>query len=365
MPGQGLCRDMLGPNFVPQTPLRAEEAGVVKRPNRMSLLVAGRSDLFDMNESVLDAVTDSPVCSYTASSSPNPIGLVHRIADLQEALRKVTEELDSTKKSLQEERKRNKDGLSPTSISYPFDLNGSSIVYPENAKHILDTVAKITAGMSDLEETIKKQLCVSEASNYCGDINLSRISTISGASSTRNLDQGTSTETVRAETQLYSKRFHGSPTNIKAEASASLWCGHGTPEWCRRLKVGDFVDAKDKDRKWYKGIIADAKPKSEMAEKRCFKVHFMGWSDEWDLWMDEEEDLASLAPPSTHTDNRTSCAASPGSSMNPSGVKMHSKVKTDEFMKANANSGSTLSISMSPVAVSSSTGNRNAQELKK
>ena len=102
MPGQGLCRDMLGPSFVPQTPLRGEEDGAVKRPNRMSLLVAGRSGLFDTNESVLDAVTDSPVCSYTVPSSPNPIGLVHRIADLQEALRKVTEELDSTKKTLQE-----------------------------------------------------------------------------------------------------------------------------------------------------------------------------------------------------------------------------------------------------------------------
>ncbi len=89
MPGQGLCRDMLGPSFVPQTPLRGEEDGAVKRPNRMSLLVAGRSGLFDTNESVLDAVTDSPVCSYTVPSSPNPIGLVHRIADLQEALRKV------------------------------------------------------------------------------------------------------------------------------------------------------------------------------------------------------------------------------------------------------------------------------------
>ena len=50
---------------------------------------------------------------------------------------------------------------------------------------------------------------------------------------------------------------------------------------------------RDSNRKWYKAIIVDKKE----GEQDCkIKVHFFGWHDDWDLWMDTELDLANLAP---------------------------------------------------------------------
>ena len=108
-----LHRDMLnvekkGP--VPQTPLRDDERADVKRPNRISLLKSGNSNLFSSGASVLEHIS-SPSIERTGidgAKSPNPVELVHRIADLQKALRTVTSELETTKICLEKERRRNK-----------------------------------------------------------------------------------------------------------------------------------------------------------------------------------------------------------------------------------------------------------------
>ena len=40
-------------------------------------------------------------------------------------------------------------------------------------------------------------------------------------------------------------------------------------------------------------VIVD---KKEGEQDYKIKVHFVGWHDDWDLWLDTELDLANLAP---------------------------------------------------------------------
>ena len=101
-------------------------------------------------------------------------------------------------------------------------------------------------------------------------------------------------------------------------------CGHGTPRWWSRLKVGDAVDARDKDRQWYAAKILKVQEcesskdcpratlsrrnhaparselwKSDVLSTRVL-IRFDGWSPEWDIWLHSIDDVAELAPRGLH-----------------------------------------------------------------
>src|SRR5207248_1308543 len=44
-------------------------------------------------------------------------------------------------------------------------------------------------------------------------------------------------------------------------------------------QIGDFIEAKDFQGNWYVSQVLDRKPRS-------YRVHFCGWEDRWDEWVD-------------------------------------------------------------------------------
>jgi RNA binding activity-knot of a chromodomain/Caspase domain len=46
-------------------------------------------------------------------------------------------------------------------------------------------------------------------------------------------------------------------------------------------KVGDVLDARDSEGKWYASEIIDGKPSAG-----SYKIHYCGWDDNWDEWVD-------------------------------------------------------------------------------
>ena len=46
-------------------------------------------------------------------------------------------------------------------------------------------------------------------------------------------------------------------------------------------QVGDVLDARDKEGKWYASEIIDAKP-----DGSSYRVHYAGWDDKWNEWLD-------------------------------------------------------------------------------
>jgi hypothetical protein len=387
---------------VPQTPLRDDERADVKRPNRISLLKSGNSNLFSSGASVLEHIS-SPSIERTGidgAKSPNPVELVHRIADLQKALRTVTSELETTKICLEKERRRNKILTSPNSVAHlPSDRPGVE-VGRDNARHIMKSISDIATNVCNLEQSFRKQffegpantptiwnctdeidlLKTSQGVNSSGNPDQSNRST----SSTNNTKSTVTRETVRPDRSPYEstlKRQVGSPTNEKVQSSPDLWCGHGTPQWCKRLRVGDFLDAKDKNNKWYKGQIVEDKASKSYPEKRTFRIHFIGWSDDWDLWLDEVDDIGALAPSMTHTEgnsvlkqinsfrNDSECVENEPSKANKSQKKKGIRCRSEAARLARTAKGCTpykrsrsyiddqsptLSISLSPVAMARS-----------
>jgi len=67
-----------------------------------------------------------------------------------------------------------------------------------------------------------------------------------------------------------------------------------------RLRVGDFVDARDSSGRWYEAVV-----RSVDAHK--VKVHYVGWSSKWDAWIpksNEEEDREDVAVALSRQDGR-------------------------------------------------------------
>jgi hypothetical protein len=62
-------------------------------------------------------------------------------------------------------------------------------------------------------------------------------------------------------------------------AVSRVWCEHGSGGWRERLAVGDLVDARDQEGKWY-----DARLLAEKDDDSV-RVHFRGWSGRWDCWL--------------------------------------------------------------------------------
>lgn len=46
-------------------------------------------------------------------------------------------------------------------------------------------------------------------------------------------------------------------------------------------QVGDVLDARDKEGKWYASEVIDAKP-----DGSSYRVHYAGWDDKWNEWLD-------------------------------------------------------------------------------
>ena len=160
---------------IPKTPQQVSiDRGGVKRPNRMSLLIAGKSNLFNTGDSDFNFVsTPEHMRNKNGNESPaqvNPIDLVHQISDLQKALRTVTNELDYTKKLLAVESKKRRElesTSSPTSISEPFiTFNNKGSNYTNSQQEIgikiLNGVSKMATGINELQESIKLSLSMFE-----------------------------------------------------------------------------------------------------------------------------------------------------------------------------------------------------------
>ena len=318
---------------VPKTPQESSLERGVRRPNRMSLLLAAKTNLFSGGDSDFNFVstpnTNEKRKNIGVCESPvevNPINLVHQISDLQKALRMVTQELDCTKKLLEvetEKRRALEKSSSPTSILDPF-MNQNAECDGKTHKigfKILNGVKKMAVGINELQESIKLSLnmsgCIeedeedkikSEKKSNCKEENIDNSScngTINGSQQSANTTRSTYPKQNAKQAQLNS--FQNSIKNPSGISSAkksshahndNVFCGHGTPEWCKKLNNGDAIDVRDSNRKWYKAIIVDKKE----GEQDCkIKVHFFGWHDDWDLWMDTELDLANLAPLGFHT----------------------------------------------------------------
>ena len=60
--------------------------------------------------------------------------------------------------------------------------------------------------------------------------------------------------------------------------------------WRRELKVGDVIDARDRESRWYDAVIvAVARPVGVAVDAAqshgLVRVHFRGWSSKWDEWV--------------------------------------------------------------------------------
>ena len=56
-------------------------------------------------------------------------------------------------------------------------------------------------------------------------------------------------------------------------------------------KIGDVLDARDSEGKWYASEIIDGKPSAG-----SYKVHYCGWDDKWDEWVDPTRLRAIVKP---------------------------------------------------------------------
>ena len=72
------------------------------------------------------------------------------------------------------------------------------------------------------------------------------------------------------------------------------------PEICsgksgaRDIRVGDVIDAKDSEGRWFDSRIVEV-------DRDRVKVHYNGWSSRWDSWVDRKDE--SIQPHLTHTDD--------------------------------------------------------------
>ncbi|KAJ1461258.1 hypothetical protein M885DRAFT_267022 [Pelagophyceae sp. CCMP2097] len=68
-------------------------------------------------------------------------------------------------------------------------------------------------------------------------------------------------------------------------------------QWRAALRVGQVVDARDSEGRWFDAIVID------LDAVKGAKVHFRGWSSKWDAWLGLHPNDAPLAKLFTHTDH--------------------------------------------------------------
>ena len=72
--------------------------------------------------------------------------------------------------------------------------------------------------------------------------------------------------------------------------------------WLATLAAGSAVDARDSEGRWFDGVVT-------AAEADRVRIHFRGWQDTWDVWIETRDELR-LQPPFARTDDwRASLAA--------------------------------------------------------
>ena len=69
-------------------------------------------------------------------------------------------------------------------------------------------------------------------------------------------------------------------------------------KWRDHIQVGDIIDAKDSEGRWFDSRIVEVDKDRGPGE---VKVHYNGWSERWDTWVDRKDE--SIQPHLTHTDD--------------------------------------------------------------
>eukprot|EP01084_Bolivina_argentea_P254776 428389_1 len=68
-------------------------------------------------------------------------------------------------------------------------------------------------------------------------------------------------------------------------------------EWTQELKIGDIVDARDEQEKWYESVIRCIESNGE---KKKLYLHYIGWNKKWDEPL-EAEDVQRIAKRNTYS----------------------------------------------------------------
>ena len=71
--------------------------------------------------------------------------------------------------------------------------------------------------------------------------------------------------------------------------------GGASQQWRESMAVGDVIDAKDSEGRWFDSRIVAI----DIGDR--VKVHYNGWSSRWDCWFDRNDE--SIQPHLTHTDD--------------------------------------------------------------
>lgn len=79
---------------------------------------------------------------------------------------------------------------------------------------------------------------------------------------------------------------------VMDEEKGDIWKREGGPRDWKQFEVGQLIDAKDREGKWFEAVI------TELEEDRIH-VHYNGWESKWDEWI--QRDSLKLAQVRTHT----------------------------------------------------------------
>ena len=85
----------------------------------------------------------------------------------------------------------------------------------------------------------------------------------------------------------------GTVGSVQAHATPIMG-GVPPQQWRESMAVGDVIDAKDSEGRWFDSRIV-------ATEGDRVKVHYNGWSSRWDSWCDRKDE--SIQPLFTHTDD--------------------------------------------------------------
>ena len=78
-----------------------------------------------------------------------------------------------------------------------------------------------------------------------------------------------------------------------------IWPRRKGNNWRETIQIGDIIDAKDEQDKWYETLVRYVYPKGHEHEGKMI-VHFIGWNLKWDeiLLIEDDERVAKRH---THT----------------------------------------------------------------
>ncbi len=245
---------------------------------------------------------------------PEGAMLVKKLAELQRQLRESNEKLSilqEENESLRSSRFSGTNGSAQSSLprgTLSSSMPNSSSVVETLRPVVVDAISNIASSISDLEQILRR----------------------AGTSSTKSANategQGEQGLQRNPRPKENSERAHANGPNLqltvqrnididnqerfapRAHERETVICGHGTPSWWNSLKIGDRVEARDRDRRWYVAEIIRMKDALPPKGGKDLQVTFVGWSEEWDLWFNSEADVAEMAPLGTHVDKESSCA---------------------------------------------------------